>query len=790
METVFQGLKVVEIGEGMAVSMASMILADNGAEVIKVEPPTGDSYRGSRAFPMWNRGKRSVVIDLDSAIDRRRAMALIESADIVIEMLRPGIAEQAGLHFGAVSARNPRLVYCSITGFGLVDRYEYLEPVEGIVTARCGRSNNNDKLSGAHYSGRPIHIAAPINSCGAAFLAVQGITGALTERLSSGIGQRVETSLVDGMSAATMRLAFERQGDRIVPVGKRGHGSSLLIRCIANCFLTAECADGRYIQMCARQPHHFMNWLKALDITHILTDSRFEKAPFGLASHEDADALEELLRDAMRRKTQSEWMDVFKNQWDVGGDPFLTPEEFLDHPQMLANGRVITVQDREYGSVRQIGPLVQFGQTPSRIEAGAPLVGEHQCLLPEPETLPPLEHVPVTGSSNAGAVFAGRTVLELAYYLAAPLGGTMLAEMGARVIKVEPLEGDPFRKAGLEFVHIVHGKESIALDMKSNAGREIFHRLVSKCDALYHNFRPGVPERLGADYETIRKINPGIVYLYGASYGSKGPERLRPAFHSTPNALCGGGILQAGKGNPPIDDSYPDPIAGLGVGVALAMGLYHRARTGQGQYMETTMLTSSGYVHSEILTEFPSAPPRQQVDRRQMGFGALYRLYECKTGWIFLSARTHHEWRQLTFAIGQLDLLGDRRFCDAAARRQNDAVLAGLLESVFRQRDNADWEKEMARSGVPCAVVAESFEEFLADNDALEEGEHPSFGSYWRLQPRLRFSRSSTHAAPPSAIGEHTLALLGECGFSATEIDQMLKLGVVKALQQRQGVPA
>src|SRR5262249_13436397 len=157
----------------------------------------------------------------------------------------------------------------------------------------------------------------------------------------------------------------------------------------------------------------------------------------------------------------------------------------------------------------------------------------------------------------------------------------------------------------------------LAIDLKAEAGQEVYRRIVGNCDAVLHNFRPGAPERLKVDYATTAAINPRIVYLYGASYGSKGPQSHRPAFHSTPNALSGGAILQAGKGNVPIDESYPDPIAGLGAGVALAMGLYAQEALGIGQYLETTMLTSSGYAHSEMLTRFKGAPPMPQMDKEQ-----------------------------------------------------------------------------------------------------------------------------------------------------------------------------
>ncbi|SKB97198.1 CaiB/BaiF CoA transferase family protein [Sphingopyxis flava] len=776
-EQIFSGLRVIEFGAGMATEMAGMLLADNGAEVIKVEPPEGAWTREKPAFLMWNRGKKSVVLDLAIDANREAAAAMIRSADIVIEGFRPGEARSLGLDYQSQATANPGLVHCSISSFGLISGFEYLDQSEAVVIAKSGRCNGNDLLSGAHFENRPTYICAPINECGAAFLAVQGICAALIAREKTQLGQEVTTSLIDGTSAATMRLAYERDGDKIVSVQHRGGGASLLIRCIRNTFLTAECADGRFIQMCARMPRHFRNWMEALDLMYIYQDERFRGAPLQLESFEAADALEDLIRARMLTRTMAEWMDLFTTQYDVGADPFLHPEEFLDHPQMIENGRIVSISDPQHGIVKQLGPLVLFDRTPSVIGQSAPALGEHQEVIGEMHDKPR----PTAPDHDAAQrpPLEGITILELAYFLAAPLAATTLAEMGARVIKIEPPTGDPFRSSGLEFVHIVRGKESIALDLKQPASAEVFRRLVARADAILHNFRPGAPERLGVDYATVRAINPQIVYHYGASYGSNGPERMRPAFHSTPNALNGGGILQGGKDNVPIDDSYPDPISGLGAGVALAMGLLARARFGIGQSQETTMLTSGGYIYSERLTLVEDAEPLPMLDHEQLGLSAFQRYYQTRDGWLLLNVIRPGEWERLADAVGHPEWVDDERFATPAARKANDEILTRFLEGIFKAGDASHWEKSLASAGVPAAEAAGLFEEFLARHGMLEEGEHPAYGSYWMLKPRVRFSRGGNRSGVPSARGEHTAALLREVGFDDREIERMAHDGVV-----------
>ncbi|MGE0383175.1 MAG: CaiB/BaiF CoA transferase family protein [Gammaproteobacteria bacterium] len=788
MTTIFEGLRVVEFSQGMAGPLAGMLLADNGAQVTKVEPPAGDWARPYPGFLMWNRGKRSVVLDFSTPADLQAARTLAAEADVVIAAFAPGTAARRGLDYAPLRQLNPALVYATIEGIAGATGAG-MRAYEGIVAARSGRMMGNDRLSGSVIDdpARPIWLAAPFNSYGAGMLAMQGIAAALYQRRRTGAGQEVRTSLLDGASAATMRLRFQRQGEAIVPV-QVAPGRSLMLRGIALTFLTAECSDGRYIQMCARQDHHFRNWMTALGLAHLLGEPRFAGAPMQFQCEADVDELEVLLRERMRTKTQAEWMRIFIEEHDVGGDPFLTAQEFLDHEQMLANGRIVTIDDPDRGPVTQLGPLVLFSETPSVIRGSAPALGA-DTVPAVPARAPAVAVAP--SAAPRPPPFSGITVLEVATFLAGPLGATLLAELGARVIKLEPPGGDPFRRTGLEFVHIVHGKESIAVDLKQAQGRAILQRLIASSDALLHNFRPDVPARLGMDYQSASRVNPRLVYLYAGSYGSKGPQRGRPAFHSTPNALCGGGIKQAGQGNVPVDDSYPDPCSGIAVGTALALGLYAREITGRGQYLETTMLCSSGYVHSNDLVRYRGAPPWQLSDRGQHGPSALCRLYRCATGWIFLCVVQRKEWQALAAGLGRPQWLADPRLSGWPLGTDAQAALESDLERIFAQRGAGEWVRALAGAGVAVASAADgTFEEFLAAEKMLAAEMHPSFGEYFRLPPRVRFSACENAHGAPSACGEHTDAILEELGYTHAQRAALHAQGVVRAAAAPSAVAA
>lgn len=782
------GLRVLDFSQGMSGPLATMILADHGADVCKVEPPDGDWARQLPGFAMWNRGKTCCTLDLRSPLDLSRAGSLAREADVLVHDWHPKTASARGLDGRALRRVNPAIVTCGISAAPGTRTEICSGAYDATIAALAGRMVGLDALSGAapdQDRAAPLFTAAPTAAYGAAMLAVQGILAAIHRRAVTGMGMDVSTSLVQAEAAFLMRQDLARGGP-----DRRGLPGTppAVHRGIVLSFLTAECKDGRYIQMCARQDAHFRNWMRALDLADVLNDPRYTAAPLGIREIADIEQLERRIRERMLEKTQAEWMELFSGAFDVGADPFLTPEEFLAHPQMLANDRTITLTDPVLGELTMPGPLVLMSDTPACIQLPAPqparlglpprwprssntygTSGE----APDTSRIPPVE--PAAGAGP----LAGVTVLEIAYFVAGPLSATLLAELGARVVKVEPIEGDPSRRTGLQNAKFLAGKESIALDLKSEVGRQILHRLLERSDVLVHNFRPGVPDRLGFGYEDAIRINPRLVYLYAASYGSKGPQAHRTAFHSTPNALCGGGILQAGQGNPPVDDSYCDPGSGLAAATAVLVGLTARGATGRGQYLETSMLASAAYVHSNDMVLGASRAPRGQVDKGQHGMGPCYRLYRCRTGWVFLSAWRDRDFRRLADALGGT-WADQAELSTSAARRAAADELTETLANLFATRDASEWVAELA---LPESILVEvsdvPLERWFEEQDLLLPMEHPEFGPYWQPPAKLSFDEVVRPAAATCSLGEHTGAILAELGYDAGQIRALQSTGAV-----------
>ena len=348
----------------------------------------------------------------------------------------------------------------------------------------------------------------------------------------------------------------------------------------------------------------------------------------------------------------------------------------------------------------------------------------------------------------------------------------------------------------------------MVVDLKTPEGREIIAKLIAKADGMLHNMRGNTPSRLGLDYETVSKINPNIVYLYAASYGSSGPGAGRAAFHPIAGCLSGGPLWQLGKGNgiPPCDsplsmeeieewsekimtanESLPDQNSAKGVGTALALALYHKSRTGEGQYLESHMVISNLYLCSDDFIRYQGKPTRLEPDRDLNGIHALHRLYEAKEGWIFLTVPLEEEWKNLCKAIDRVDLIDDPRFQDHPARFRHDEALTAILWPIFRNGSADEWEALLTDHDVACARAdGLRYEDFLLTDPGIKEAglvvdvEHSTTGKMKRVSPAIHFSLTPGRAAGPHILGEDTPTILAELGFSSQEIGELRAKEVIR----------
>ena len=802
MTAVFEGIRVLDLSSGPVGGVATMVLADFGAEVVKLERPGGDPLRSLAAAPMWLRGKRSVEADLKTEDGRARLLELSREADVVVSTLRPGNAERLGADYAALAADNPRLIYCSITGFGPRGPYADYPAYEGVVAAKSGRMQG---FTGQRKREGPGFAAVPVGSHAASQGAVHGIAAALIERERCGRGQIVETSLLQGMLPfdllqLLLTQLHEREPDIYPDILVIGGGMPTLN------YHPVMAADGRWIQLGNLLEHLFYAFMDAADLTELFAEEQWQRSQ---AEWSEA-ALEEMrdrILERMQERSAEEWMEIFRASGNVAAEIFTPTNDALDNLDMQANGDVITIEDPCVGPVRQLGPVGHFDETPAEITRPAPAVGEADGYRWESRNGASI--TPPNGAQPSGKPLDGITVLEFATIIATPIGVSMLADLGARVIKVEPIGGDPFRGmgggplTGMLAAKTNAAKESICVDLKSEAGQAIVADLIKDAHAIVHNYRPGVPERLGIGYETARALRPDIVWVSANGYGANSPGARRPSAHPVPGAAVGGALYQAGAAMPPAacegldeireasrqlmraNEANPDPNTGVLVASATLLGLYAQRRYGIGQRIFVNMLAANAYANADDFVGYEGKPSRRQVDAELYGLSALYRLYPTAEGWVFLAAPTDAEWTAFC-QIAAPELADDPRFADSESRGAHDAELAVALTAVFAARPAAEWEALLTPHRIGCvAADAQTPGQFFAHDAHIQQNgfaphaTHQRHGNLRRWGPLTTCAGGRDDYAPGVLAGAETDAILQEIGRTDAEVATLRASGTV-----------
>jgi crotonobetainyl-CoA:carnitine CoA-transferase CaiB-like acyl-CoA transferase len=805
-----EGLKVVELSTSLTGAQVGQFLADYGAEVVLVEPPEGSVLRSQPAFPLWARGKRSVALDFGVPADRAVLDGLIAGADVLVETFRPRTRTRLGLDHEAVSSANPRLVHAEITGFGSSGPLAAMKGYEALVLAKVGGLS---AFSGMLNRSGPAFVSVPFASWSATQVVLQGILAALFERESSGAGQLVEANLAHSVGALDpwgwmvhwLTLQYPDAFTAAPPVSADGTpNSSFTYR-----LLVPLTGDGRWLQFSQVQPRLFRAMMRALGLESMFDDPRWEGIP-EFPEPERRVRFWEILLEAAREKTVADWQKVFEADHDVWAEVFRRGTELLRHPQMVHNRMVAEFKDRRGVAMVQPGPLV-------RIFDGPDLEGD----LSAPERDEQGREIRTAAAAVSGPAegpdapkgrlpLEGVVLLELGTFYAAPFGATVLTDLGARVIKVEPLEGDPMRLI-LPFPEsggsrVLQGKESVALDLASEQGREIIYELARRSDIVLQCFRAGVADRLKVDSASLQAVNPDLVYLNSPGYGIDGPNGHCPAFAPTIGAGAGFAWRNVGAGVADGPDltlgevksnslrltaaagpqfAQADGVSALATGTGLMLGLYARRRGAGAHVMMTTMLSSAAHALSEDMIEYDGRPAVAQCDADFLGLGALYRLYQTAEGWVFLAAPTDRDWTTLVSALDGHAALDDERFATAQGRAEHDGELAGILARMFATRTASAWEAELVAADIGCAEVAPAPPEgnYLGElgrsQGYVSEVEHPVFGAHPRMAPMVRFSRSATTSEPGCCLGQHTETVLKELGFNDERIDALRQAGVV-----------
>lgn len=772
-------MAVVDLGLGPVTGLATMVLADFGAEVIKVEPPGGDPFRAMPSSKTWLRGKSTLEVDFDDrrALDDLRSL-IIDGADAVVTTFDRERWRALGLDYASLSSTRADLVYGVVSGFGEDGPYKDYAAVEAVVAAKFGRMMS---LEGVAPRRGPCYAAVQVATHATSQAVAMALLASLAGRRASGRGFAFETSLMRGL------LPYDVNGVQTTHLRERGILSAPAtatdpVTVMPRLYYhSARTKDGKWIQFGNLLPHLHENFLSVAGIG--TPDDRTPNE-----GSEELEAFRNLMLETMESASLDDWMEKFVRHGGVAAHPYQTTQGAMADPDIVANGHVVTVD-----GVAQLGPIAELTETPARI-GGPP---QRIDFARARELFGTLEgDVSDATSRSRPAVAAppskrpleGVTVIEAATIIAVPLATSTLADMGARVIKFEPVGGDPFRgmMVGAGAARCNTGKESICLDLKSPKARAVALRLVEKADILVHNYRPGVPERLGLDYDTLARVNPDLVYLASNGYGRKGPGAKRPSTHPIPGAALGGVVWQMGGLPPdtPLDldqvrevtralfranDTNPDPNTSMVVATAAVLGLLARELTGKGQRVFVDMFGANAYANWDDFVSYPGKPERPAVDKGSFGLGPWCRLYACKSGWVFLYAD------------------------DENARGRLDASDEAALEAMFRTDDADAWEARLNGDGVACVRADAHWpaDFLLRDPHARAEelvvtADHALWGEYKRQGPLVRFETGGRYPGACLA-GEHSMKLLEELGYDDAAIRELLENGAVAQYESPPG---
>jgi len=785
--------------------MATMLLSDNGADVVKVEPPGGDPTRNTETGArVWARGKRSIELDVHDAAQREKLLALIDRADVLVENFDLGVTESLGLDWETLRARNPRLVMCSITPYGRHVDFKNRSGIDALVAARtglhweqrgwvgtsigriCGLPVELEDLDippgcfdGPDREG-PLYPQSRWPSLGASFLALTGINAALRARLHTGRGQWVETSLLQGVLVSTAggwQRPEHPEADGYMcwifdPRGSKGH---------------FQCADGKWIQNWVPNPSFALGVSQGDTIS---VDDRINKptddptrigpdySELVVLAHYHAQ-----MKAAYAKYPSNDWLEAAA-QVGIPMQPTRRPEDALNDQALIDEGMVVTLDDPEVGPIRQVGLVYGMSKTPGQIQGPAPTIGQHtEEILAE--LLNPIAEIPNTSSGDLKAPLDGVFVLDLGLAIAGPFSNQLLSDLGATVIKVNTVYDTFWHSTHIAYT-ANRGKQSISINLKDPRGLAVLHELVKRADIVQHNMRYEAAIRLGVDYESLVTIKPDLIYCHSSGF-DKSRAHL-PGNDQTGACLAGveyedGGMANGGK---PIWSltSFGDTGNGFLAANAMIQAIYHRELTGEGQFLSTSILAACllNSSYAWVDAETGEGVDRPKVDALMFGTSPRTRLYETADRWICLAVQNDEQWAAVerSLAIDGLTAMENGR----AIETLTTSLRALTASEAFRLLDDA---------AVPCEIEDDQFAMRLFDDPQFRDaglvttvqqaqvGRFDQFGHMWT------FSETPTRiAGPPLIVGHDTVDIMSEIGFAQGDIDSLLADGVVLQSTLRQ----
>ncbi len=795
MTTALNRVRILDLTAGCAGPLGVLLLAEQGADVIKVEPPGGDPFRSYEGYAVWTRSRRSVTCDLQSDEGRAAFLKLVTTADVVVESFRPGVMERLGVGWETLSAANPKLILASVPGWPAGHRNAHRPAYDALVQAAAGQ-----QWEQPGWRAGPTFLPMPMPSMGAIFLISTGIVSALIARETTGRGQHVATSLLQGAMLYTTQIHqyIEKADASLLGLMAKtyppGVHQGMIFECTNREFIHVSIMSG-------------LPPMKPLEEILGVTPPVPEETE-GLLPLEIQLLMSERLRAACRDHERAALVAELRAN-NIAVEPVVSPAEQFEHPQLKANNMVATVEQIGIGATTQIGVPIHLLGTPGEIQSGQPAIGQDNesiwgelgyspaeisvlagigvaapsarpttAIRNEPRTVPMTIATP-----PARQALEGLRLIDFGQYLAGPFGPMILSDLGMDVIKIEPVSGDSMRMVATPFLGCQRGKRDLALNLKDPAGLEIALRLVGTADVVHHNMTRGTASRIGIDYQACRAVRSDIIYCNTYAYGLEDPlghfGGLDPLYQASAGLEFEAGGVPHGHDPLYYRFGMCDAANAMLSVVGVLTALFHRSRTGEGQELWTSLMDGGAVFASDVLLHPDGTPSaRPTVDANGYGFGPDYRLYPTQEGWLQVCAVTDAEWTALGRAVG-LD--------EGAINKGERTSLAATLEAAFLTRTALNWSRILDDAGVPNEIAVDTLggQSFLFDSDNVALGlvadyEHGRLGRMRQFGSTINFSDTPGQIfGPAPLVGEHSRQILEDLGFSGADQENLRKAGVV-----------
>jgi crotonobetainyl-CoA:carnitine CoA-transferase CaiB-like acyl-CoA transferase len=728
MSTALSGIRILELSDRSA-ALAGRILADLGAEVIMVEPPTGNSIRhlepkldgvdpaeASFAHQYFSANKRSVVLDLESQRDQFES--LLAGADVLIDTEPPGRLSGLDLGHDVLRAVNPALIQCSVTPFGLDGEWRDRAATDIVASAAGGLI----WLSG-EPRGVPVQGGADVAYAMAGLIAASAISIALHDRDNGGAGgAHIDISLQEAAATAAMQTATPSSWTWFNRIPRRPGLSAAL-----------ECADGRYVSHMVRPDRFdkFLAWLDNEGIDHRMTAADWKLSRLDAPRKDNPVAAATLALAA--KLTRDEFFEAALDA-DLICLPVL---DFSDHEhvdQYQVNEQFLSVSHRSLG--RDLGFVRSpvDGMAEAVALSAAPTLGADQILVDEVVAGRPRVGAPVPSvSPDPAKALQGLRVVDFGWVLAAPIGTRLLASFGAEVIRIESSnkpdsmrsqigpDGVPDPVLGGLFNVVNAGKKSLAVDLTTRKGVELVKELIATADVVVNNFRPGAMDRMGFGFDVLRGLKPDIVSLNLPGAHRFGPWATRPSMGNILMAASGFNMLTGFDGERPrgIGIAYPDFTGPHLLTVAILAALRQRARDGNGQEIHLTQLSGMVSLLGAEWMQYKAngvLPPRRANRDPNLCPHGVFRTLPSQHShdeWVALAVGDETQWVGFCAAIGLPELAQDDRFRNHRLRKANEDDLDKIISGWAATADKWDASDALQAAGVAAAPVehlAETYE--------------------------------------------------------------------------------